>query len=345
MRVAVLGSGSRGNAVVVEAEGRRLLLDAGFSCREIEKRLTALGLAAESLDAVVVTHEHRDHLRGADRLARRWRLPIYATGGTLGRARGLSDEARRLARTIASGRPAEVGGFLVEPFAIPHDAAEPVGLVVTAPDGGRVGLAGDLGSRSRLAWARLAELDVLLLETNHDLDMLRNGPYPWLLKQRIAGSHGHLSNRDAADGLPELLCDRLRWVVCYHLSETNNLPELAGEEVARVLAREGSAARVAVSEQDRPGGWIEVAAGAPAAAVPPLAAPAGDLVWPAAFARARAAAAPDPQLAVPFAEADSGAPAASSVRAAWRAALGRRRLPRRPVEPSPQLGLAFGGEA
>ena len=326
MRVAVLGSGSRGNCVVVDAGGRRLLLDAGFSCREIEKRLTALGLAAESLDAVVVTHEHRDHLRGADRLARRWGLPIYATGGTLELARGLSDEARRLARPIASGVPVEVAGFVVEPFAIPHDAAEPVGLVVTAPDGGRLGLAGDLGSRSRLAWGRLAELDVLLLETNHDLDMLRNGPYPWLLKQRIAGRHGHLSNRDAADGLAELLCDRLRWVVCYHLSQTNNLPELAAEEVAVALAREGSRAAVAVSEQDRPGGWIDVVPGAsPAAAPPPFSLPFA--VPPAA------------QLAVPFLEAR---PVEPPERRRFAAAF-RRRRPRRPPAPSPQLGLAFGG--
>jgi phosphoribosyl 1,2-cyclic phosphodiesterase len=325
MRVAVLGSGSRGNAVVVDGGGRRILLDAGFSCREIEKRLAVLGVAAESLDAVVVTHEHRDHARGADRLARRWRLPIYATGGTLAQANGLSDEARRSARPLASGVPVEIAGFVVEPFAIPHDAVEPVGLVVTAPDGCRLGLAGDLGSRSRLAWARLVELDVLLLETNHDLDMLRSGPYPWVLKQRIASRHGHLSNRDAADGLPELLCDRLRWVVCYHLSQTNNLPHLAGEEVAMMLAREGSRAAVAVAEQDRPGGWIEVTSDG------------------AAHAAARQAGG---QLAVPFAGTAGPAPAAEVPPRRGFAAAFRRRRPGRPGEqaPSPQLGLAFGGE-
>lgn len=333
MRVAVLGSGSRGNAVVVDGGGRRILLDAGFSCREIEKRLATLGLSAESLDAVVVTHEHRDHVRGADRLARRWGLPIYGTGGTLDHARGLSDEARRLARPLASGVPVEIAGFVVEPFAIPHDAAEPVGLVVTAPDGCRLGLAGDLGSRSRLAWARLAELDVLLLETNHDLDMLRSGPYPWVLKQRIASRHGHLSNRDAADGLPELLCDRLRWVVCYHLSQTNNLPHLAGEEVAVMLEREGSRAAVAVAEQDRPSGWIEVTADALAAGA-------------AAHRAARLAAPPAAQLAVPFAGPGSAAPGADVPSRGGLAAAFRRRRPRRPREPapSPQLGLAFGGE-
>lgn len=329
MRVAVLGSGSRGNAVVVEAGGERLLVDAGFSCREIEKRLARVGVSAESLSAVVVTHEHRDHVRGADRLARRWRLPIYATGGTLEHAYGLSDEALALARRLDSGVPVEISGFVVEPFAIPHDAAEPVGLVVTAPDGCRLGLAGDLGSRSRLAWARLAELDVLLLETNHDLDMLRTGPYPWVLKQRIAGRHGHLSNRDAADGLAELLCDRLRWVVCYHLSQTNNLPHLAAEEVATALDREGSPAVVAVGDQDVPGEWIEVA--------PPAVA---DLVDSAAALAAR------PVL--PFPSPGSAAPAGRVAAGRGRLAAFRRR-PRRPrEEPATlQLGLdfAFGGEA
>jgi phosphoribosyl 1,2-cyclic phosphodiesterase len=216
-------------------------------------------VAASSLEALVLTHEHQDHVRGADRLARRHRLPVYATAGTLEGCRGLSEQAHRLSTPIASGRPVEVAGFEVEPFAIPHDAAEPVGLVVQGPDGCRLGLAGDLGSRSRLAWGRLVELDVLVLETNHDLEMLRNGPYPWVLKQRVAGRHGHLSNRDAADGVPELLCDRLRQVVLYHLSQTNNLPALAAAEIGEALVREGSAAEVTVSEQNRASGWIELA--------------------------------------------------------------------------------------
>jgi len=260
MRIAVLGSGSRGNAVLVESGGRRILLDAGFSCREIEKRLTGLGVAASSLEALVLTHEHQDHVRGADRLARRHGLAVYATAGTLEESRGLTAQARKQCTAIASGRPVEVAGFEIEPFAIPHDAAEPVGFVVQAPDGCRLGLAGDLGSRSRLAWGRLVDLDVLILETNHDLEMLRNGPYPWVLKQRVAGRHGHLSNRDAADGVPELLCDRLRQVVLYHLSQTNNLPALAAAEIGEALAREGSGAEIAVTEQDRASGWLDVAA-------------------------------------------------------------------------------------
>ena len=124
--------------------------------------------------------------------------------------------------------------------------------------GRRVGLAADLGTRSRLAWGRLAGVDVLVLETNHDLDMLRNGPYPWALKQRVAGRHGHLSNREAAEGLPELMSERLRWVVLYHLSRTNNLPALAAAAIGETLDREGCSAQMAVTEQDHPTPWLEV---------------------------------------------------------------------------------------
>lgn len=260
MRIAVLGSGSRGNAVVVESEGRRILLDAGFSCKQIELRLAEVGVDPASLGALVLTHEHEDHVRGVDVLARRYGVPVYATAGTLAECRHLGDEVRTQVRVLASGVPVEVAGFEIEPFAIPHDAREPVGLVVEAAGGRRLGLVADLGSRSRLAWGRLAELDLLMLETNHDLEMLRNGPYPWSLKQRVAGRHGHLSNRDAADGLPELLCDRLRWVVLYHLSQTNNLPALAAAEIGEALAREGAAVEVAVAAQDRPTPWLEVTA-------------------------------------------------------------------------------------
>ena len=258
MRIAILGSGSRGNAVVVESGDRRILIDAGFSCRELERRMARVGVEPETLSALIVTHEHSDHVRGADRFARRHGVSLFATGGTL-EASSLSPETRGAAVRLVSGRPEEVSGFEVEPFSIPHDAAEPVGLTVEDSAGHRLGLVADLGSRSRLAWGRLVELDFLVLETNHDLGMLRDGPYPWSLKQRVAGRHGHLSNRDAADGVHELVSDRLRWVVLYHLSQTNNSPALAAEVVGEALAAEGSRARLAVTEQDRPTEWLELA--------------------------------------------------------------------------------------
>lgn len=256
----MLGSGSRGNALVVECGGRRLLVDAGFSCKQIEKRLESLGVDPATLDGIVLTHEHRDHTRGADLLARRYGVVLWATPGTLDGCRGLSEQVYTAARPMASGVPVRVGGFEIEPFAVPHDAREPVGVVIESQAGLRVGLVSDLGSRSQLAWTRLSELDFLVLETNHDLSMLRNGPYPWLLKQRVASRHGHLSNDDAAEGIAELVDDRLRWVVLYHLSQTNNLPALAAATVGEALDREGSPARIAVSEQDRPTGWLDLSA-------------------------------------------------------------------------------------
>jgi phosphoribosyl 1,2-cyclic phosphodiesterase len=231
------------------------MVDAGFSCRQIELRLATLGLQGGDLDGLVLTHEHGDHVRGAPLLSRRHELPVWGTAGTLGEI----DLGRRTApvERLVSGQPTEVAGFVVEPFLVPHDAREPIGVVVEDEHGRRVGLAADLGTPSRLAWGRLADLDVLVLETNHDLEMLRGGPYPWPLKERVAGRHGHLSNRQAAEGLRELLCDRLRTVVAYHLSRTNNTALLAAEAVGGELDRAGSTARVVVTRQDEPTGWID----------------------------------------------------------------------------------------
>ena len=223
--------------------------------------------------------EHQDHVRGADCLARRHGVPIYGTAGTLRHAK-LSDAAMDLTTTIRSGEPFEITrrggsddgsdrdderngffaatGFRVEAFRLPHDAHEPVGFVVEDGSGRRLGLVSDLGSRSRLAWGRLRDLDALVIETNHDLSLLRNGPYPWHLKQRVASRKGHLSNLEAARGVAELLDDRLRHVVLYHLSRTNNRPELATEAIAETLQRHGSKAELVLTCQDEITPWIAV---------------------------------------------------------------------------------------
>ncbi|HEX2463457.1 MAG TPA: MBL fold metallo-hydrolase [Thermoanaerobaculia bacterium] len=257
MRVAVLGSGSAGNCLVVESAGRRILIDAGFSCREVEARCRRVGVAPETVEAVIVTHEHNDHSLGADRLARRLGLAVYATEGTL-KALHWSRDARPRLHSIAPGWPYEIAGFEVEAFPVPHDAADPVGVVVTDRAGARVGFVSDLGCWSRLAGARLRDVDLLVLEANHDLDMLRRGPYPWVLKQRVASRHGHLSNQQAAEALPELVSDRLRSVVLYHLSRSNNEPALAVEAVSCALDRLGSTALVTLTEQSKPSSWMEV---------------------------------------------------------------------------------------
>jgi phosphoribosyl 1,2-cyclic phosphodiesterase len=258
LRLAVLGSGSKGNAVVVEAGGRRLLIDAGFSYRELRRRLGKVGLAVEDVDAVVLTHEHGDHVRGVARLCKKLPVPVYATAGTVAEL-SLPPEAATRVRSCRSGQPFEAAGFVVELFAVPHDAREPVGVVVEDPaGGGRVGLVADLGCRSRLAWSRLAGVHGLLLETNHDLEMLRSGPYPWALKQRVAGRHGHLSNAEAAQGMGELQHDGLAHVVLYHLSQINNLPALAAAAVGEELARLRSRATLTISGQDEPTPWLAV---------------------------------------------------------------------------------------
>ena len=271
MRLAVIGSGSSGNALVVESAGARLLVDAGFSCGRIERALRELGSEAKFLDALLLTHEHTDHVKGADRLARRAGMPIYGTRGTL-QGTALGDQARALTRVIRSGEPFEVmrravdaGGrgagrpaFRVEPFRLPHDAREPVGFLIEDAAGHRLGVLSDLGCRSRLAWGRLNDLDALVIESNHDLQLLRNGPYPWHLKERVASRRGHLSNAEAALGVEELLCDRLQAVVLYHLSRTNNRPEMATEAVGEMLAKCGSKARVELTRQDAVLPWIEL---------------------------------------------------------------------------------------
>lgn len=257
LRVVVLGSGSGGNAVVVEAGGVRILVDAGFSCREIERRMKLVGVDPKSIAAMVLTHEHEDHVRGAGRFALRHKVPVWATAGTL-QGSELPPDVMAGVERLESGRPVEIAGLQVEPFLIPHDAREPVGFVIQDGSGRRLGLVADLGCRSQLAWGRLTDLDLLILETNHDLDMLRSGPYPWPLKQRVAGRHGHLSNTDAAEGIPELLSERLRCIVLYHLSRTNNNPVLAAATVGETLDRAGAHAGVVVSDQFEPTPWLEV---------------------------------------------------------------------------------------
>ncbi len=259
MRAAVLGSGSGGNSLIVESGGRRLLVDAGFSCRQIERRLADLGEEASRVESLLLTHEHHDHCRGVEVLQRRHGIPVYATAGTLAGLRwsGRGDEEPEL-HAIRSGEPFRVPGFRVEAFRVPHDAREPVGFVIEDRRGRRLGLLADLGSRSQLAWGRLRDLDCLVLETNHDLQMLRTGPYPWHLKERVASRHGHLSNHDAAAGLDDLVGDRLQTVVLYHLSRTNNLPALAAREIGEKLAAVGSPAEIVVTRQDEPSPWVEI---------------------------------------------------------------------------------------
>lgn len=253
MRFCVLGGGSKGNATYVEQGATRLLIDAGFSGRELEARLAALGVDPAGLSAIVISHEHSDHIRGAGVLSRRYRLPLLANRATFEAAAG--DLGRPAAvREFTTGSAFVCGEILIHPFAVSHDAAEPVGFLLQA--GGKLlGHCTDLGMVSRLVRQRLTGCHALVLECNHDREMLLNGPYPPALKQRVRSRHGHLSNLDAAAFLRELLHPGLQQVVLSHLSATNNTPALAEQAVRSALAE----ARLEPQNTKAPGFQLAVA--------------------------------------------------------------------------------------
>ncbi len=254
LRFCLLASGSKGNAIYVENRGRALLIDCGLSGVELLRRLEAAGLGAGAIEAVILTHEHRDHSAGAGVAARKLRVPLLATEATFTAAPGLGDVRRQ---AVAAGRAFEAAGLTLTPFSLPHDAADPIGLVITAGSA-RLGLCTDLGWATRLVQARLAGCQGLIIESNHDPAMLENGPYqPWL-KQRVRSRHGHLSNAEGAALLAGLHHAGLGQVVLAHLSETNNTPELARAEASRTLAELGSAAELHLACQWRPTSVLEL---------------------------------------------------------------------------------------
>jgi len=239
IRFAPLGSGSRGNATLVEAGSTRLLIDAGLSARALGQRLEAAGVSARSIDAIVLSHEHSDHAGGAERFSLRHGVPVVCAIEAL---EAMDRSPSHFAEWIPlpNGDCVEIGEIRVEPFPIPHDAARPVGFVLHS-SGLRLGIVTDLGHATTLVVERLRGCHLLMIESNHDADMLRSGPYPWQLKQRVAGRMGHLSNSEAASLLREVADERCQAVVLAHLSEKNNTPELARRSAAGALGRAGVA--------------------------------------------------------------------------------------------------------
>jgi len=254
MRFASLGSGSSGNALLVEAGRTRVLLDCGFGLADIRARLARVGVDAADLDAILVTHEHEDHAGGVARLARRGEIPVYLTYGTL-RAMGADGDAIPDARLIDSHAPFAIGDIEVRPFPVPHDAREPAQFVFS--DGAScLGVLTDVGDSTPHIAQMLSGLEALVLECNHDRAMLAGGPYPPGLKQRIGGRLGHLDNETAANLVRDLDCSRLRHVVAAHLSQQNNTPELARSALAGAL---GCAPEwITVATQEEGFGWREV---------------------------------------------------------------------------------------
>ena len=254
VRFASLGSGSEGNALVVQVGKTVVMMDCGFGLAATEARLAHVGLTPADLDAILVTHEHSDHIGGVARFARKHNLPVWLTHGT---AKVFSPGSlpSALLNFVDPHEVFAVGEVQVTPYFVPHDAFEPVQYVFS--DGNaRLGVLTDTGSITAHIKSTLSGCDALVLECNHDLDMLMNGPYPVSLKKRVSGKFGHLDNVTAASLLAAIDCSRLKHIVAAHLSQRNNLPTLATAALARVLGCDQS--WIGIAEQDSGFDWREI---------------------------------------------------------------------------------------
>ncbi|MGD9950197.1 MAG: MBL fold metallo-hydrolase [Desulfobulbus sp.] len=228
MKFSVLGSGSKGNSTLIESGSTRILIDNGFSGKELLSRLARIGVAAETLSALVITHEHIDHVKGVGVLARKLRLPVYANPLTYRASEKILGQIP-VRREFATGEAFTVDGLHIHPFAVSHDTADPVGFIVG--DGKlRLGYCTDTGKITQLIRHHLRSCQALVLEANHDVEMLRQGPYPLPLKQRVLSSQGHLANDDSLIFAVELAANRLRSLILAHISEINNHPDLVRKE-------------------------------------------------------------------------------------------------------------------
>lgn len=250
MRIASLGSGSKGNGTLIETDKVCLLLDLGFSIKETIRRLERLGRSPLDLTAILVSHEHADHINGVGQFSRKFKLPVYMTPGTYNPSRiGLLEALHK----VNCHRNFTLGDLLIEPVPVPHDAREPCQYIF-CHNNLRVGVLTDLGHITPFVIERYRECDLVLLECNYDQQMLASGPYPQALKNRIGGNLGHLCNDQAAELVGQLDLARLKYLVVSHVSEKNNLPELALDSLKSVLT--GWRGNLLVSDQSRGLSWI-----------------------------------------------------------------------------------------
>jgi phosphoribosyl 1,2-cyclic phosphodiesterase len=248
LAVCVLASGSKGNAIYISDGFTAILIDAGLSATEIKRRLRSRGLNPKDLNAIVVTHEHSDHIQAVGVLSRQLKLPIYLSRNI--EKKVSSGNSLHEIQTFSSGSTFQINNLAVHPFAVSHDAADPVGFTI-GQNGSRIGVATDLGIVTPHVKENLKHCHLLILEANHDPDMLINGPYPWYLKRRIQSRSGHLSNQQSKRLLMELQHKGLEHVILAHLSQTNNAPQKVLTEISEVLTR--CKPRLTVASQHRCG--------------------------------------------------------------------------------------------
>jgi len=253
--VCMLAGGSKGNSMYISDGHTSLLIDAGLSGIEIQRRLASRGISPESLDAIVVSHEHDDHIHGVGVLSRRFQIPVYINSATHRAAATAIGKLHRI-HHFQSGATLQIKTISLQPFYISHDASDPSAFTLQK-NSLKIGIATDLGIVTNLVRQHLKNCRLLVLEANHDPAMLTHGPYPWHLKQRIKSRNGHLSNEDAGHLLKAIAHEQLQHVILSHLSEKNNTPEIAMAEVGRSLSR--SKTRLTVATQDKAGPLIQVA--------------------------------------------------------------------------------------
>jgi phosphoribosyl 1,2-cyclic phosphodiesterase len=248
LSVCVLASGSKGNATYISAGSTSILVDAGLSGTEIRRRLKSRGLRAKDLDAILISHEHIDHIQGSGILSRKLKLPVYMSRKIPDRS-PLPSKAYTV-KAFECGRRFQINNLMVHPFSVSHDAEVPAGFII-GHNGTRIGIATDLGIATSLVKDHLKCCDLLIIEANHDPAMLENGPYPWPIKQRIKSRIGHLSNAESKNLLMELQHKNLKHVILAHLSQTNNTPQKALAEAAKALTH--CRPRLTVASQNRCG--------------------------------------------------------------------------------------------
>jgi phosphoribosyl 1,2-cyclic phosphodiesterase len=249
VRTCVLGSGSSGNATLLAGRRTRILVDAGFSFREICRRLKLIGEDWSRLDAVLITHEHSDHVSGLPGLAKKLRKPVYVTARTESRLDW--GDAEPVLERFQAGQRISIGDFEIDSFTVPHDAVDPVGFCFRA-EGLKIAVVTDLGYLPESVKQHVRGCHLLVLESNHDLDMLKVGPYPWFVKQRVMSRVGHLSNHVVGQFLAADYDRRAQVLVLAHLSEQNNHPEIARRNAAGALERAGAGlTRLVVANQHR----------------------------------------------------------------------------------------------